>query len=224
MTTDAAVEVDAEAVPEQPTAPPPGWGAGMWRLDGRNDAAGWLPIPARVDDVDAWVGAKLDELRTEWADDWTPEAATAAEQLLRAGLDARPDDAAQAFQVWPLRAPIVAHVDVAFGEPPAGGAPREGILYEAEGLGVGVQTVQRVVDEQTGAVLIGMQISFVSADAAVVVTFHPTFGELLTMLVGQFHALVQSLELFRPDGSPVLAQTPAGFVALEGWADSLPSP
>lgn len=222
MSTDAAVGVDAAT--EQPTAPPPGWGAGSWRLDGRNDAAGWLPIPAQVDDVDAWVGTKLEELRAAWADQWSPEAAGAAEQVLRAGLAARPADAAQAFQVWPLRAPIVAHVDVAFGEPPAGGGPREGILYEADGLGVGVQTVQRVVDEATGTVLIGVQISFVGDDAAVVATFHPTFGELLTMLIGQFHALVQSLEFFRPDGTRVVATAPAGFLEPEGWADSLPSP
>lgn len=208
---------------EQPTAPPHGWAEGMWRLDGRNEAAGWLAVPAAVDDVDEWVRAQALELRAAWGDRWSPEEAV-VESLLRAGLQARPTDAAQAFQLWPVAAPVVAYVDVAFGRTPPDGGPSTGIRYEAEGLGVGVQTVQQVHDEKSGSTLVGVQVSFIAGDAAVVATFHPTFGELLTMLIGQFHAFVQSLELHGPDGARVIAQTPAGFVADASWADSLPAP
>lgn len=195
----------------------------MWRLDAHTDAPGWLGLPARVDDPEAWVRDRAEELRVAWAEHGNPEQSVVVEEILRAGLAARPADAALAFQLWPVPATLVAHVDAAFGAPPAGGGPREGILYEAEGLGVGVQTVQQVHDEPTGITLVGIQISFITPEAAVVVTFQPTIGELLTLLIAQFHAFVQTLTFTAPDGRPVVARAPAGFIEDASWADSLPA-
>ncbi len=216
------------AEPAAATGPPEGWGAGMWRLSGHSEVPGWLLLPAQVDDTDAWVAAGVAEIESAWQEHWRPEQAPVVAALLRNGLIARPDEAALAFQLWPVPAPLVAHVHASFGARPAGLVlgPDDGVLYDAAGLGQGIQLPLRVHDDAAGVDLIGVQLVFLSADAAVQVTFEPTVPELFGMLVGQFHAVVQSLELVGPDGQPVLAHAPQGFpdaAADATWPGSLPA-
>ncbi|SFI66680.1 MULTISPECIES: hypothetical protein [Microbacterium] len=219
MTHASTVGADA------PLAPPPGWGDGLWRLSGRSETAGWLLQPHRVEDAEAWVDAQTAELQEAWGARWRSETEPSVRALLRLGLDARPVDAALAFQLWPVPAPLVAHVHAAFGAAPeVAPGPGAGSLYEAEGLGVGVQVVRRVRAEEVD--LVGLDIAFVAGESAVVASFEPTVPELFALLIGQFHAFVQTLEFIAPDGTPVRASAPAGFLdasADADWADTVPT-
>ncbi len=220
-----AATTGSAALAGTPTAPPPGWGEGLWRLSGRSETAGWLLQPSRVEDADAWVDTQTAELRGAWGERWRTEDEASVRALLRLGLDARPAEAALAFQLWPAPAPLVAHVHVGYGAAPeAPVGPDAGSLYEAAGLGFGVQAVRRVRDADLD--LVGLDIAFLADGAAVVASFEPTVPELFALLVGQFHAFVQTLEFVAPDGRPVRAAAPAGFLdasADADWADTVPT-
>ncbi|GAB2698054.1 hypothetical protein BKA24_000949 [Microbacterium marinum] len=207
---------------------PQGWAAGMWRLTGHSEVPGWLLLPAEVDDRDAWVQAQLAEIRTAWAEHWRDEWAEPVAALLGAALDARPDEAALAFELWPVPAPLVAQVSASFGARPAAlpDAVREGDLYPTEQLGDGVLLVRELPDPVTGITLIGTDILFASAEAVVLVRLEPTLPELHAMLIGQFHAFVHTLEFLGPDGTPVRGVAPEGMLAARSdadWADSVPT-
>lgn len=231
MTAGAAVTAGAHATQPDviatgvPTAPPPGWGEGLWRLSGRSESAGWLLQPAHVDDRDTWIAAQVAELRAAWGPRWRTEDEPSVRALLSLGLDVRPADAALAFQLWPVPSPLVAHAHAAFGaapERPLG--PEAGSLYEADGLGFGVQAVRRIREADLD--LVGLDIAFVTGEAAVVASLEPTVPELFALLVGQFHAFVQTLEFAAPDGKPLRAAAPVGFLdasADADWADTVPT-
>ena len=216
------------AEPADATQPPPDWGAGLWRLSGRSDVAGWLDLPAHVDSVDEWVEAQAGELRAAWGSAWRDDQSAAVAGLLRGALAARPDDAALAFQLWPVPAPLVTHVRASFGARPAGLrlGPGDGVLYEAAGLGFGVQALRQVRVDDAGLDLIGIEIAFLGEDAAVVASLEPTIPELFAMVVGQFHAFVQTLEFQGPDGRAIVAPAPAEFLDAAPdatWADTVPA-
>ena len=192
---------------------------GQWRLDARSDVPGWLLVPARPEDPDAWVVARRDEIAGAWGE-LDQERSDAVTALLRAGLERRPVDAAFSFQLWPVPAPLVAQVDVWFGAAPeALPGPEAGLQpYDAAGLGGGILRTRAVEDVATGITLIGTDIVFAAPEAAVVVSFEPTIPELHAMLSSQFHAFVQGLAFTGPDGAPVRAPRPSGF--LDAQADA----
>lgn len=217
--TDLA-DVDAAALPTGPTMPE-GWAAGMWRLTGHSDVGGWLLIPAAVDDPAAWVEAQRSEMRAAWGERWEDEWADVISGLLAAGLEARPEDAALAFQLWPVPGPLVAQVSASFGARPdvLPSVLDDGQLYRTERLGDGVLLVRTVDDEATGIRLFGTDILFASDDAVVLVRLEPTLPELHAMLISQFHAFVHTLQFVGPDGTPVRATAPEGMLAARSDAD-----
>lgn len=202
---------------------PDGWGAGQWRLDATSEQGGWLLLPADVADVDAWAGDALAQLREGWGERWDTAQEEPVTGLLRAGLASRPADAALAFQLWPVPGPLVGHVFVSFGTAPAGFAldPAAGLAYDAERMGTGIQRPTRV---DAGEVdLLGLDFLFIAGDVVVHASLQPTIPELFALLVGSFHAFVQTLALVGPDGSPVVASLPPGFAAEERWPDTVPT-
>lgn len=208
---------------------PEGWGAGSWRITGHSEVPGWLLIPADPGNRDEWVAGRADEIRAAWGEHWDDRWHETVPALLRAGLDARPVEAALAFQIWPVPAPLLAQVTVFFGKRPAV-LPEElasGGRYVADGLGAGIALARTVDDPVTGATLVGSEISFLGEDTLVVVRFEPTVAELFGMLVGQFHAFVHTLEFLDPEGVPVVASVPGGFPAArsdEDWVEGVGAP
>lgn len=202
---------------------PEGWGAGGWRLDATAEGGGWLQLPSDVADIDAWVAEQTGLVRTGWGERWDDAHARPVADLLRAGLAARPDDAALAFQLWPVPAPIVAHAFVAFGSAPAGFTidPAAGIPYDAERLGAGIQ---RTTTVDAGDVeLVGLDVLFVAGEVLVHASLQPTIPELFALVIGSFHAFVQTLTLTGPDGDELTASLPASVAAEERWPDTVPS-
>lgn len=207
---------------------PEGWAAGMWRLTGHSEVPGWLLVPAETPDAGAWVDAQLSEIRAAWSEHWQDDWAEPVAALLSAGLEARPEEAALAFQLWPVPAPLVAQVSASFGARPdtLPEALSQGDLYHAERLGDGVLLVREVRDEPTGITLIGTDILFVAAEAVVLVRLEPTLPELHAMLIGQFHAFVHTLEFVGPDGGAIRSVAPDGMLAARSdadWTDSVPT-
>lgn len=209
---------------------PDGWGEGKWRLSGRSEVAGWLLLPPHVDDVDSWAADQVAELRCAWGEQWQEKDDATAGALVRAGFASRPDQAALAFQLWPVPATLVAHVHASFGAAPDGfdlSAIDGGSLYDATGLGQGIQVARRVRDEESGLDLVGLDILFVFPQgAAVIATFEPTIPELFAMLVGQFHAFVQTLVFVEPSGETLRAVAPASVLDAAPdatWADTVPT-
>lgn len=203
---------------------PEGWGAGGWRLDAAAEGGGWLQLPAEVADVDAWVAEQADLVPEGWGQRWDDDShAGPVADLLRSGLAARPDDAALAFQLWPVPAPIVAHAFVAFGTAPEGFVvdPGAGVPYDADRLGTGIQRTSSV---DAGEVdLVGLDVLFVAGDVLVHASLQPTIPELFALVVGSFHAFVQTLTLIGPDGGQRVASLPRGFAAQEPWPDTVPT-
>lgn len=205
---------------------PEGWGAGTWHITGHSEVPGWLAIPAAVEDPHEWVAGRVDEIREAWGEHWDEQWRDAVPEVLQAGLDARPEGAALAFQIWPLPAPVIAQVSVFFGERPAAlpAELAEGRRYVAEGLGAGVATVIGLDDPESGTTLLGLEMTFLSDRTMVVVRFEPTVAQLFSVLVGQFHAFVQTLVFVDPEGRTVRAVVPEGLPAAavdDDWAGSV---
>lgn len=205
---------------------PEGWADGNWRLDARTDLPGWLGQPARVDDVDAWVDEAVQQLRASWGEAWTAESENVVAQLLRLGLEARPPEAALAFQLWPIAAPLVCHVQVSFGERPSGFVlgPHDGVLYEASGVGFGVQRVERAELSAQGGELVGTNIVFLAEEAAVIARLEPTLPEIFAAVLPAFHRFVQTLQLIGPDGRARVSSIPSSFAESRDhgdWADTV---
>jgi len=205
---------------------PEGWADGSWRITGHSEVPGWLIIPGQVDDPDEWVVGRTDEIRDAWAEEWNEQWREVVPALLRAGLDARPDGAALAFQIWPVPAPLLAQVSVFFGERP-GDLPAEladGDRYVTDGLGDGVALVRTLDDAVSGSTLVGLDLTFISDRTMVVVRFEPTVVELFGMLVGQFHAFVHTLEFLDPEGRPVRGIVPDELPTAQAdddWTESV---
>ncbi|SDQ76609.1 hypothetical protein [Microbacterium sp. cf332] len=202
---------------------PDGWGAGGWRLDATAEGGGWLLLPAGVADVDAWVAEQGDLVRDGWGERWDDAHARPVADLLRAGLAARPEDAALAFQLWPVPAPLVTHAFVAFGTAPDGFVldTASGVPYDADRLGVGIQRTSSV--DAGDVELVGLDILFVAGDVLVHASLQPTIPELFALVAGSFHAFVQTLTLVGPDGDERVASLPPGVAAEERWPDTVPS-
>lgn len=197
---------------------------GSWVLTGNSGVPGWLPIPSAPADPSAWVRACALELRASWGDRWTAWCDTAVPVLLQQGLRSRPADAAHAFQLWPVAAPLVAQVHTRMGRRPPGFTlgPGQGIPYQADGLGGGVQTVQRArIDGVDG---VGISVVFLADDVLIAASLLPTVPQVLPLVVDGFHAFVQSLTLSDPDELPIRAATPAAFpetMADSEWIDTV---
>jgi len=187
---------------------------------------GWLPIPVPSDTerADAWVGERSRELRAAWGSGWAPVHDRLVPALLRAALERRRPSDTLAFQVWPTAGPLCIYVHAAVGSFPAGTrmpGPGDGILYEAEGLGPGVQLpVVEDVGEVRG---LGVQFVFADSDIAVSIDVEPTLPEVIAILMPQVHAFVQSLRLTGPRGAAFRAAPPALLEAdaADSWIDSL---
>nr|WP_274637714.1 hypothetical protein [Microbacterium bovistercoris] len=189
-------------------------------------APGWMPIPALAgtDAAPPWIAQNAAALREAWGDRWEPVHDRLVPALLQAALGHRRPEDALAFQVWPTDAPVCIFVHAAVGTFPDGTRmprPGDGILCDAEGLGLGVQLpiVEEVGDVQT----LGVQFVFADAARAVSVVVEPTLPELIGILMPQIHGFVQSLRLTAPDGAAFRADPPALLEAdpAETWIDSL---
>lgn len=202
--------------------------AGTWQVTAHSDVAGWLPIPQRGDAAAAdWIAAGTAQLRAAWGERWEPAHEQVVPVLLGAALEHRAPEDALAFQVWPVAAAVCFFVHVAVGELGAGErmpGPGDGVLYDAAGLGLGIQLP--IFDEVAGERVLGLQFLFVGEGQAVSVVVEPTLGRLLTPLMPQVHAFVQSIRLTAPDGSLFRAEPPALLEARpdESWVDSLTGP
>jgi len=196
-----------------------------WQVTGTSLDAGWLLIPEHETEADAgaWVRENTDALRIAWADAWQPVFHDVVPAMLRAAVEHRRAEDALAFQLWPTNAPvcIFVHVQAGILEPAALPGPGEGVLYEAAGLGQGVQSV--IVETVGGARVIGVRFVFASPELTVVVEVEPTLPELLATLFASVHGFVQSLRVTASDGTAFVAAQPRLLEAGPGdsWVDSM---
>lgn len=201
----------------------------QWQLTGASEDAGWLAIPAleTAAEAAAWVDEHAAAIRQAWGETWQPEHDEVVRALLAAGLEHRRPDDALCFQVWPTNAPVCIFVHAAVGQlapddrlPEAG----EGILYEADGLGLGVQ--MPVVERVDDADVAGVQFLFAQEGLVVRVDVEPTLPELLGLLIPMVHSFVQTVQLTASDGTRFRADAPALLEAEDGesWVDSLTEP
>ncbi|WP_102194582.1 hypothetical protein [Microbacterium aurantiacum] len=194
----------------------------VWVLDGESVNPGWLPVPETIDD--AWVAANAAELRSAWGDAWLPVHDELVPAILRAGPAHRRPEDAFCFQIWPASGPVCLFVHAAVGRlDPAIDlpAPGDALLYQAAGLGAGLQVpfVQRVADTE----VLGLEYLFQAAEQAVTVLVEPTLPELLQPLMPAIHSFVQSLTLTASDGRRFEAVPPGlpEATAAASWLDTL---
>ncbi|MFE6735288.1 hypothetical protein [Microbacterium sp. NPDC057650] len=203
---------------------------GAWQVTGTSSDAGWMPIPTGLDTdgAEAWVAANTAAMRTEWGEDWSPDA----EQLIPAIIEAAParrrEEDSLAFLLWAGHRPLGVFVHVAIGTRSPGDAlpgPGDGVLFESSGLGPGV-LVPRT--EQIGdAFVVGYDTVFAFAeDVVLIVSVEPTFQDLLGLVSPSVQLFMDSLELTGPDGTARRANTPALLEAqaVNTWVDSLARP
>ena len=194
-----------------------------------SDVPGWVsvPEPGTAEARATWIDDQIAAFRGSGEVEWNEGLEQYLRVLLDLAVDRWRDEDTLVFQVWPSAVPACVFVHFAVGHLPAEvprPGPGDGLFYDSEGVGPGVQIP--VVEQLPEGEAIGIRFLFTRGEQALVVDVEPTAPELLTALMPGLHSALQSLEVTLSDGTRFRAEAPHLLEAQEheSWVDSLASP
>lgn len=195
--------------------------AARWQISANSLDPRWVEVPALTknprEDLQR-LSKTCDEVRGFWDASWSESIATDVEAVFVRAQRERADNEVVALLYWPINAPVVVSARILVSS-----AVSVALWKEAEfevdeiqslSLGLGYRCIKGAVDDTTEADgrplrIVAADFVFSSETETIVVAIDPTPVEFYISAFPGLYSLMQTIEVFRADGSRFVSTSDA---------------